>query len=167
MVNRIRSARKVRKNVGTSKFEYSEGPLEDVLGMSRINLSGTFLERRIRTSPESHFRTSLGPQIRKFPGRSNRIFRGTPGDVGGVVLGPSWGPIFAGWDRSLLLSVISHDLLKVKCRLCQVGRMTNSRIRFSSVNYYSRFQFNIMIGNCDFRREDAQQKLFTETSNSH
>ena len=34
MVNRISSERKVRKNVGTSKFEYSEGPLGDVLKTS-------------------------------------------------------------------------------------------------------------------------------------
>ena len=55
---------------------------------SRINLPGTSLERRIRTFPELHFRTSLGRQIGTSPGRqigtspgrSNRIFRGRPGD---------------------------------------------------------------------------------------
>ena len=64
---------------------------ENVLGTNRINLPGTSLECRIRTSPKRHFRTSFGRQIgtspgRKFgtsPGRSNRIFRGRPGEVGG------------------------------------------------------------------------------------
>ena len=45
----------------------SRGCLENVLGTSRINLPGTSLERQIWTSL----------------GRSNRIFRGCPGDVGG------------------------------------------------------------------------------------
>ena len=49
------------------------------------------LERQIKTSPGRHFRTSLGcqtgtslgRQIESSPGRSDRIFRGFPGDVGG------------------------------------------------------------------------------------
>ena len=69
----------------------SRGRPENVLGMSRIKLPGTFLERQIKTSPGRHFRTSPGRQIGKSPGRqigtspglSNRIFRGRPGDVGG------------------------------------------------------------------------------------
>ena len=73
MVNGISSERKVEKNLG-HPTEYTEGPLGDVLGTSRINLPGTSLKRQIRTSPGRPFRTS--------PGRSNRIFRGRSGDVG-------------------------------------------------------------------------------------
>ena len=125
LVNRITSERKVRKNVGTSKFEYSEGPLGDVLGTSRINLPGTSLERRIRTSPERHFRTSLGRQIgmssgRQIgtsPGLSNRIFRGCPGDVGGGRPGDQYLPAGRYVYLSLLrsssgsCSMIAHSLL--------------------------------------------------------
>ena len=90
MVNGISSERKVEKNFG-HPIEYTEGPLGDVLGTSRINLPGTSLKRQIRTSSRRHFRTSPGRligtspgrQIRTSPGRSNRIFRGPPGDVGG------------------------------------------------------------------------------------
>ena len=87
LVNRLSSERKVNGNFGTSKCEYFEGPLGDV----RINFPGTFLERQIRTSYGRHFRTSPGRQIgtpperqtRTSPGLSNRIFRESPGEVGG------------------------------------------------------------------------------------
>ena len=65
MVNRISSERKVRKNVGTSKFEYSEGPLGDVL----------------RTSwgrPES---TSQGRPLNVGLGRPLNVISGHPRDV--------------------------------------------------------------------------------------
>ena len=60
----------------------SRGRPDNVLGMSRINLPGTSLERQIKKSPGQHFRTSPGRQIRTLPGRSNRIFRERPGEVG-------------------------------------------------------------------------------------
>ena len=71
-------------------------------GMSRINLSWTSLGRQIRTSPGRHIGTSTGCQTRTSPKRqivtspgwSNRIFRGRPGTLEGVVLRTSWGPIF-------------------------------------------------------------------------
>ena len=75
--------KKSLKKLQTSKVEYSQGPLRDVLRTSWINLPGTSLERQIKTSPGRNFRTSPGRQIGTFPGRSNRIFRGRPGDVGG------------------------------------------------------------------------------------
>ena len=64
---------------------------ENVLGMSRINLSGTSLGRQIRTSPGRQIRTSRGRQTRTSlefhivtsPAWSNRIFRECPGNVGG------------------------------------------------------------------------------------
>ena len=56
----------------------------------RIKFPETSLESQIRTSPERHFKMSLGRQIETFPvrqvgtspERSNRIFSGRPGDVG-------------------------------------------------------------------------------------
>ena len=99
LVNRISSERKVKKKLDIQVWvlsRSSRGRPENVLGTSRINLPGTSLERQIKTSPERHFRTSPRRQIGTSPGRSNRIFRERPGDVGGVVLGTFWGPIFAG-----------------------------------------------------------------------
>ena len=78
----------------------SRGCPEKVLAASRINLSGTSLERQIRTSPELHFRTSPGRQIGTSLEWWNRIFRGRPPDVGGDVLRTSWGLIFAGWVKT-------------------------------------------------------------------
>ena len=62
----------------------SRGRPENVLGTSRISLSGTSFERQTKTSPGRHLRTypgrqigtSPGRQIGTSPGRSNRIFRG-------------------------------------------------------------------------------------------
>ena len=87
---------------------YSRGRPENFLGLSRINLPGTCLERRVKTSPGRHFKTSPGRWTGTSPGRqigmsavrSNRFFRGPPGDAGGDVLGTSWGPIFANWGIS-------------------------------------------------------------------
>ena len=64
---------------------------DNVLGTSRINLSGTSLERQIRMSPGCHFKTSPRSQIGTSPGRqietslgqSNRILRVRPAGVGG------------------------------------------------------------------------------------
>ena len=61
----------------------SKGRPENVLGTSRINFPGTSLERQIRTLPGHYIRTSSGRQIGMSPRRSNRIFRGRPGDSGG------------------------------------------------------------------------------------
>ena len=41
LVNRISSERKVKNNVGTSKFKYAEGPLGDVLRTSQGRLRST------------------------------------------------------------------------------------------------------------------------------
>ena len=98
LVNRISSERKIEKKFG-HQSEYSEVPLGNVLGTSRINLSRTSLKRQISSSPRRHFRTSPGRQIgtspghqiRTSPGRSNRIFRGRLGDVkGGRPQGVLW-----------------------------------------------------------------------------
>ena len=71
LVNRISSEREVKKN-----FRHlSLSTLKVLQGTSRINLPGKSLERQIKTSPGRHFRTSVG--------RSNRIFKGCPEDVGG------------------------------------------------------------------------------------
>ena len=58
---------------------------------------------------------SLGRQIRTCPGRSNRIFRGRPRDVGKDVVGSYWGQIFADWlGRDLLWKVcICHFFLLI------------------------------------------------------
>ena len=71
LVNQISSEREVKKKIR----HLSLCTLKVLLGTSRINVPGKSLERQIKTSPGHHFRTSLG--------RSNRIFKGRPGDVGG------------------------------------------------------------------------------------
>ena len=83
--------KKSLKKNSTSKFEYSQDPIGDVLGTSWINLPGTSLELQIKTSPGRHLRTSpgrqfgtsLGLQIGTSLGRSGRTFSGRPGDVWG------------------------------------------------------------------------------------
>ena len=72
LVNRISSEKKVEKNVGTSKFEYSEGPLGDILKTSRIKLG-----RPLNVRLGRPLNVISGRQIETSPGRSNRIFRGT------------------------------------------------------------------------------------------
>ena len=75
MVNQISSEREVKKNVGTSKFEYSEDSLGDVLRMSWGR-------------PES---TSKGRPLNVRLGRTLDVISGRPrdgqieslGDVGG------------------------------------------------------------------------------------
>ena len=106
LVNRISSERKVRKNVGTSQFEYSDGALGDVLR----TLSG----RPEPTSQGSHLNVELGRPLNVISGRpwdvrSGRLRDGQIGSLGDVlgtlegdVLGTSWGPIFAGWVVSQL-----------------------------------------------------------------
>ena len=94
LVSRIRSERKFKKNLDIQIWVLSRSSRrhpENVLGTSPISLPGTSLECQIKTSPGCHFRTSPGRQIGTSPRchivpspeRSNRIFRGRPGDVGG------------------------------------------------------------------------------------
>ena len=61
-----------------------------------------------------------GTLDRDVPGRSNRIFRVRPGDVGRDVLGTSWGPIFAGWvsyysSKSIFLrqTVLDRNMINI------------------------------------------------------
>ena len=97
----------------------SRGRPENVLGTSRINLPGTSLERQIKTSLGRHFRTSserqigtsLWRQIETSPGRSNRIFRGRPGDQylpAGIF---SYIDIYISWILN-----IKHQTQITKCR---------------------------------------------------
>ena len=85
LVNQVSSQRKVEKHF-VHPSENSEGPLGDVLGMS--------LKRQIRTSPR----------------RSNRIFRGSPGDAGG------------GRPRDIL-----------RTNICRLGSSDFLKIKFNSV----------------------------------
>ena len=48
LVNRVSSERKVKKKVGTSKFEYSESPLADVLRTSWEHPESTFQGRPLK-----------------------------------------------------------------------------------------------------------------------
>ena len=102
----------------------SKGRPEKVLGTSRINLPGTSLERQIRMPSGHYIRTSPGRQIGMSPRRSNRIFKGRPGDVGGEcpwdVLGTNTCPL--GYKRRF--SWIWHysknkDLNMAQCDSCQ------------------------------------------------
>ena len=106
MVNRISFERKLTTNAGTFKFEYSKGPLGNVLKTSR-------------GCPES---TSQGRPLNVRLGRPLDVISGHPqdvklgrswdgqvaflGDVLGTleenVHGTSWGSMFAGWDISVL-----------------------------------------------------------------
>ena len=118
MVSRISSERKVTKNAGTSKFEYSEDPLGDVLrtswGRPESTSQGRPLNVRLRRPldvisgrPQD---VRLGRPLDVISGRPQDVRLGRPrdgqigslGDVLGMlegdVLGTSWGPIFAGWE---------------------------------------------------------------------
>ena len=110
----------------------SKGRPENVLGTSRINLPRTSLERQFRTSPGHHFRTPPGLYIRTFPGhqigmyprRSNRLFRGRPGDVGGECPRDVLGTNICRLDYKCRFSWISHysknkDLYMAQCDSCQ------------------------------------------------
>ena len=63
---------------GRSESTSHEGPLNVRLAHSLDVVSGRPQDVRLDV---------LGRQVWTSPGRSNRIFRGRPGDVGGVVLG--------------------------------------------------------------------------------
>ena len=80
LVNRISPERKVEKNLDIHVWILSRASRrrpENVLGTSRTHHPGTFLESQIKTSP--------GRQIGTSPGWSNRIFKGSPGDVRGAL----------------------------------------------------------------------------------
>ena len=73
MVNQISSERKVRKNVGTSKFEYSEGPHVDVLR--------TFCGRPESTSQGRPLNVGLGHPLNVISERPLDVRLGRPWDV--------------------------------------------------------------------------------------
>ena len=118
-VNRISSKRKVVVFL-KSKYEYSEGPLGNVL----------------RTSWERPESTSQGRPLNVRLGRPRDVISrrppdgqiGSKGDVLGTlegdVLRTSWGPIFAGWGmlQQLLASrkiflPLTKSFLLLKCKL--------------------------------------------------
>ena len=100
------------------------------MGTAWINLPGTFLKRWIRTSPECHFRTSLGRQTGTSsgrrtgmtPGQLNRIFSVRPGDVGGgrsrEVLGTNVCRLGNNYQLAKMLLVRDH---------CQITFITPNR----------------------------------------
>ena len=85
----INPERKIDKNFGKSNWWLTSllrRALKVLYGTSwerpgGISLPGTSLNLQIRASPERHLRMSTGRQIGRFPGWSNRIFRGRPGDA--------------------------------------------------------------------------------------
>ena len=101
MVYRISSERKVKRNFGTSKFEYSEGPVGDVL------------ERLEDISNQPHLGVRLERSLDVISGRPQdfRSWRLRDGQIGslGDVLRISWGPIFAGWDFDNKLKNVSSN----------------------------------------------------------
>ena len=74
LANQISSARKFKRNVGTSKFECFEGPLGD--------LGRTSLARPALTHQRLPLNARSGRSQDVRSGWSNKIFRGRPGDVG-------------------------------------------------------------------------------------
>ena len=109
MVNQISSERKVKRNFGTSKFEYSEGPLGDVLrtswGRPESTCQGRPLNVRLGSPQDVRWRSPRDGQI------------GFLGDVlvtlEGDVLGTSLGPIFAGCVTITLDSIRLFVTVKV------------------------------------------------------
>ena len=101
MVNRISSERKVRKNFGTSKFEYSEGPLRDVLRTSWGHPELTSQGRPLNVGLGRPLNIISGHPLDVRLGRTRDVRSRHPrdGQIGslGDVLRMSWEPIFAGW----------------------------------------------------------------------
>ena len=99
MSNRTKSERKIKRNFGTSKFEYSEGPLGDVLRTSWEGTESTFQGRplnvRLRHPQDDRSRRPEDGQIRSLWNVLVTLDRD--------VLGTSWGPIFPDWVVSFLL----------------------------------------------------------------
>ena len=106
MVNRISSKRKVKFFFGTSKCEYSEGPLRDVLRMSWGHPESTSQGRSLNVRLRRPLDDRLGRPWDVRLGRPRDDQIGYLGDVLGTlernVPRTSWGPIFAGWATSLL-----------------------------------------------------------------
>ena len=73
MVNRVSSERKVIKNAGTSKFEYSEDPLGDVLR--------TFYGRPESTTQRCPLNVRLGRPLDVISGRPQYVRLGRPLDI--------------------------------------------------------------------------------------
>ena len=103
LVNRINSERKVKQNLDIKVWvlwRSSRGHPENVLGTSQINFPGKSHGRHFRTSPGHQFGTSPERQTGTF--RDGQIE--SLGDVLGMlerdVLGTSWGPIFADWNKN-------------------------------------------------------------------
>ena len=122
LVNRISSERKVKKN-SKSKFEYSQGPLGDVLRTSWGRPESTSQVRPLNVRLRRPQDVISGrPQVVRL-GRPQDVTSGLPrdgqigslGDVLGTlegdVLGTSWGPIFAGW--SVIISSTSCNFFNV------------------------------------------------------
>ena len=108
LVNQISSERKFLKKFVTFKFEYSEGPLGDVLTMS--------WGRTKSTSQGSPLKIRLGrPQdVRSGSPQDGQI--GSSADVmatlEGDVLKTTWGPIFAGWDtKNMSIKVLQMYIM--------------------------------------------------------
>ena len=89
-----------KKSVGTSKFEYSEGPLVDVLRTSLGRPELTSQGRPLDVISERLQDVRLGRPRDARSGRSRDGQIGSLGDVlrtlEGDLLRTSWGPIFAG-----------------------------------------------------------------------
>ena len=109
MVSRISPERKVTKNAGTSKFEYSEDPLGDILrtsfGCPESTSQGRPMNVRLgRLLDVISVRRQDVTLERPWENRSGRLRDGQIGSLGDAlgtlewdVLETTWGPIFAGW----------------------------------------------------------------------
>ena len=107
LVNRISSETNVI--VGTSKFEYSEGPPGDVLRTSWGRPESTCQERplnvRLGCSQDVRWRSPQDGQI----GFLGDVLATLEGDI----FGKSLGPIFAGWVTITLDSIRLFVTVKV------------------------------------------------------
>ena len=93
---------------------------ENVLGMSRINLPGTSLERQIKTSTGRQFRTSPG---RNVPGMSDR-------EVPGTVKQDLWGTSCGCWrERSVIICVLK-TLYTIHMKTAVSGSLFNQPASF-------------------------------------
>ena len=122
------SERKVKRNFGTSKFEYSEGPVGDVL------------ERLEDVSNHPNLEVRLERSLDAISGRPQDFRSWRPRDV----LRISWGPIYAGWDFDNKLKDFSSNKnelneLSKKVKLISIKGFTEDWINKFSILHGAKY----------------------------
>ena len=136
------------KNFGTSKLEYSEGPLGDVLRTSWGRPEFTSHGRLLNVRLERPLNVISGRAQHVRLGRPKDVWSGhlQDGPIGslGVVLGTlegdivgtSWEPIFAGWDD------LDYDAIEFPLRGKDFSKIEEKKnIWINVLGYESRLTF--------------------------